>query len=317
MRKRRVLVATSAAIAGALLISACSSGSSTGSGASTSASTSVAATAAAASSATSSSASSGSPAALLPAKYKTSGTIVDASAFDYPPYDYTDSSGKYIGLEPDLLQAVAPILGVKITYSKLAGFASLVPAVSSGRVDMASSSIGVTTARLAQVGYAQYMEMREGLAVQKGNPKNVSVDDLCGHSVAVETGAIEGDEYKTLAAKCASAGKAKLDVQTFSSESAQVLALSSGRVDAVGVGAVTVSEIAKENPALQALTGYVDVGTPPVPIGFAVGPDNPGLAQALAAALAQLQTAGTLKTILAKYGVADDLLSVKYVASTK
>jgi polar amino acid transport system substrate-binding protein len=315
-RSGRRLVAVGSALAGALLIAACGSSGGDKSAAGASAGGTGAA-GGPASGAASGGAGTSSAAAMLPAKYKSSGKIVDASAFDYPPYDYTDAGGKYVGLEPDILQAIAPMLGVKISYTKLSGFASLVPAVSSGRVDMASSSIGVTTERLKQVGYAQYMVMREGLAVKKGNPKNISVDDLCGHSVAVETGAIEVDEYKSLASKCAADGKPKLDVQTFSSESAQVLAVSSGRVDAVAVGAVTVAELAKQNPQLEAVDGYVDVGTPPVPIGFAVGPDNPGLAQALAAALKELKDSGKLEPILAKYDINSDLVDVKYVASTK
>src|SRR4051794_24082055 len=108
--RTRRLAATSAAIGGLALVAACGGGSAN---AGDSASKTD-------SSAVSDSAAAGSPAALLPSKYKSSGAIVDASAFDYPPYDYTDNNGKYIGLEPDLLQAIAPILGVKINYTKLA-----------------------------------------------------------------------------------------------------------------------------------------------------------------------------------------------------
>lgn len=314
--RRRRPITLASAVVGVMLVAACSS-SGTSSNGSNGANSGSSAGGGSSSGAAASGATSGSAAALLPAKYKSSGTIVDASAFDYPPYDYTDSSGNYVGLEPDLLKAIGTVLGVKINYTKLSGFASLIPAVASGRVDMASSSIGVTEDRRSQVAYAQYMVMREGLAVKKGNPKNVSSSDVCGHSVAVETGAIEVAEYQSLAKKCASEGKPKLDVETFSSESAQVLAVSSGRVDAVAVGAITVVSLAKQNPGLQAVDGYVDVGAPPVGIGLAVAPDNAGLAQSLAAAMKQLQANGTLKTIFAKYGIPNDLTSVSYIPSTK
>lgn len=68
---------------------------------------------------------SGSAAADAIADITKRGTLIVGVKADYAPYGYLDSSGKIVGLEPDLAQDVADVLGVKL---------ELVPVVSSNRM---------------------------------------------------------------------------------------------------------------------------------------------------------------------------------------
>src|SRR3546814_7602615 len=56
---------------------------------------------------------------------KKRGKLIVGVKADYAPYGFLDSSGKIVGLEPDLAQDVADVLGVEL---------ELVPVVSSNRM---------------------------------------------------------------------------------------------------------------------------------------------------------------------------------------
>lgn len=252
---------------------------------------------------------------MLPASIRSRGYINDASSFDYPPWDLKASSGGYEGIEPDILNAIAPILGVKIHFVHLQGFATLIPAVASGRVDMAAESIGVLPDRRTQVSYAQYIMLEDGLLAKKGNPSGISVNNVCGHSVSVESGAEEVALYQNISKQCVKAGKKPVDVQSYSSESSQVLALQSGHADAVGVGTEVCAYIAKQsNGALEALPGAIPNNK--LPAGMVVSKSNRQLGMALVAALKQLEKSGELGKILQKWGLNSRQINIKFLPAT-
>lgn len=242
----------------------------------------------------------------LPDKIRSAGVLTDVSAFDYPPYDSTSASGALEGGEVDLLNAAASLLGVKMSYRRLTEFSALIPAVTNGRVDMAGESIGITADRLKQVSFVEYGSIGEGLMVKKGNPSGLSTSDVCGHSVAVEAGAVEVTFYGDVSKKCTDAGKPKVKVDVYATEPAQVLAVESGHDDAVGVGSTTTATIAKSSKgALVDLPGLVAGGD--LAIGFVVAKDNPQLGQALTSAIKSLQQSGKLDAINKKWNLATTL----------
>lgn len=237
---------------------------------------------------------------LLPKSIQKAGYISDASAFDYPPYAYTASTGQYTGAEITMLNDLAPLLGVKFHYKHYTEFSSLVPAVGDGRVQMASESVGITPPRLKVVSYVEYGLTGEGLLVQKGNPSGISTKSVCGHSVAVEAGAVEVTFYKTLSAKCTAAGKPAVTVAVYATEPSQVLAVENGHADAVGVGSVTVKTIAgKSNGSLVALSGEVPGGT--LALGLVFNPKETQLMKAVYQGVKYLASKGTLTKINKKY----------------
>lgn len=251
---------------------------------------------------------------LLPASIQKSGTITDASAFDYPPYAYTASTGKYTGAEITMLDDLAPLLGVKFQFKHYTEFSSLVPAVGDGRVEMASESVGITPPRLKIVSYVEYGLTGEGLLVQKGNPSGITDSAICGHSVAVEAGAVEVTFYKTISAKCTAAGKPAVTVPVYATEPAQVLAVEDGHADAVGVGSVTVRTIAdKSNGSLVALHGTVPGGT--LPLGLVFNPKETKLMKAVYQGVKYLEKKGVLAKINKKYDFVNSF-KVRIVPST-
>lgn len=241
--------------------------------------------------------------ALLPPAVTKSGVITDASSFDYPPYDYTSAAGAYQGLDVDILTAVQSVLGVKIQFVHLSGFASVIPAVQSGRVEIAMEGIGILSSRLPVVSFVRYVSEANGLLVQAGNPKHVNGKDVCGTSVAVEAGAEEVQLYQAISKACTTAGKQAVSVQIFSSEASQVLAVQTGRIDSAGVGYATAAYIASTSGGKLAVAPGGPIAGGTIPGGIVIAKSSTALGNALAKALEVLVADGTMQKIFAKWGI--------------
>ena len=72
---------------------------------------------------------------------------------DYPPLSILDRNDRTIGLEPDLANALATTLGVKLVVVPLA-FAELVAALENGEVDMVMAGMTMTPARNMRIAFA-------------------------------------------------------------------------------------------------------------------------------------------------------------------
>jgi polar amino acid transport system substrate-binding protein len=111
------------------------------------------------------------------------------------PWEFEDGSGKIVGFEVDLMNEVGKRLGKEVTFENIP-FSGLFPAVQSGRIDAAVSSITITQKRLASVSFAQpYYDSDQSLTV-KADSGIKSLDDMKGQIVAVDTGST-GDMWAT------------------------------------------------------------------------------------------------------------------------
>lgn len=254
-------------------------------------------------------------AAMLPASIKASGKIVDAESWDFPPFASVDANGKFVGGDVDMLNALGKVLGVTIEFTRISPYANLIPSVVSGRAQISAQSFGVTDVRRTQVDYVQFGSIGQGLLVRKGNPSGITVNDLCGHSIGVESGSIEVSFYQdTKNKECTDAGKHPITVHVYNSEVAQQTALNAGRDDAMGVATSTVKTIANAGTGtLEALPGSVPDGD--TPVGAILAPHSEQLGKAIEAGLNKLLADGTLDQINAKWAEVT-AWSIKYLPTT-
>jgi polar amino acid transport system substrate-binding protein len=70
-----------------------------------------------------------------------------------PPFNMKTKTGQIIGLEADLAQSLASSMGVTVEYV-VKDFAELLPAVTSGEIDMALSGLTMTPERNTRVAFA-------------------------------------------------------------------------------------------------------------------------------------------------------------------
>jgi len=245
---------------------------------------------------------------LLPDDIKQKGMLVAAMPLDFEPFNYLDAQNTQTGLDVDLFNSIGEVLGVKTEIQRM-GFASIVPAVKGGRVDVGMSAMGILPDRLPLVSFARYGHFSNGLIVKKGNPANVHNDQGCGARIAAEKGTQPLFLWQKIAEKCAAEGKPKPEITIFDGKGPQVLAVESGRADAAAVGYATAIVAAKHSDGkLQAAPGGpVPGGTVECGIAFAKNRDR--LGEAIKAALDVLVANGTYDKIFSKWQLSEERAS--------
>ncbi|MFE9583167.1 ABC transporter substrate-binding protein [Nocardia sp. NPDC006044] len=189
-------------------------------------------------------------AAQLPDKIKQSGKLVVGVNVPYQPNEYKDPSGKIVGYDVDLMDAVAATLGVKAEYLESA-FEKIIPTIQAGTYDVGMSSITDTKEREEQVDFATYFNVRTQWAQQKGKP--IDPDNACGKRVAVQATTIQDtDELPDKSKKCVAEGKPAIDIKSFEEQSAATNALVLGQVDGMAADLpVTVYAIQKSDGKIE------------------------------------------------------------------
>ncbi|BAJ30758.1 MULTISPECIES: ABC transporter substrate-binding protein [Kitasatospora] len=246
-------------------------------------------------------------AALLPDDVKAAGTIKLGGAVGTPPGAYYPEGKKELaGLDVDLVNGVAAVLGVKVQRED-AAFETILPALGSGKYDVGTGNFGVTTARLKTVDFVTYIDDGQGFAVRSDNTALNNVTDLtqlCG--LTVGTGA--GTTFEaTLNAKkddCAKAGKKPYDVKVFTENGAVLTGLQQGRLDVVMSTINGLRYQANQPTAKIRFLGEFHR----LDVGFAFKKGST-LTPAFQAAVNQLIKDGTYQKILAKWGTADSAIT--------
>jgi polar amino acid transport system substrate-binding protein len=298
---RRNVVVAAATLA---LLTACTA-------ASPSPTSSPATTSAAPSSTVPSASSAPSPVATVPDdQLAFPGKLVVCSDIPYPPQEFFDDSGKPVGSDIEIAQGIATKLGLEPQIENSV-FDTIIAAVTSGKCDIIVSAQNITTDRVAQVDMIPYFQAGQSFVVAKGNPAGIKTeDDLCGKSVAAETGTTEIDylkgtgDYKGkgLSAACEGKSKGAIDIKEYPKDSDALAALISGNVDAYFADSPVAGYYTVQQPDKFELSGLtLDVAKE----GISVPKDKNELRDAVVAALKAMMDDGSYDQILDKYGVVD------------
>jgi polar amino acid transport system substrate-binding protein len=234
-----------------------------------------------------------------PANIKSAGHIVFCSDETYPPEESIPTgSTNPIGSDIDIGNAVAAQMGVKAEF-KNTTFDSIVAALVAKKCDAVISGMNDTAQRRKQVSFVDYLKVGQSIMVKKGNPEHISsLASLSGKTVSVESGTTDRDFLAAQSAKLMRAGKKAINIKTFPKDTDAASALKAGRVDAYfGDSPVAVYYVSKD-PSFQI------GGSPiaPIAIGIAIRKNDPLIA-ATQKAMNALYTNGTIKKIVAKWGM--------------
>lgn len=239
---------------------------------------------------------------LLPKKYKDAGVINLVTDAKYPPFQYIDDSGKMVGFEVDLWNAIAAKLGVKIEVTSVA-FDSMIPGVQSGRWDISMEGITDNLERQKVVSFVDYGYTTSSAYVLE--EKGASISDhlsLCGLKGAAQSGTEWVGMITTeMAAACKEAGKPEPTVSEFGTSDATLLSVYSGRTDFVLTSAASAQEIQKAAPRPVKVVPMPIL--PRKPSGIAFRKDETDLGDALLAALKEVRADGSYDKIYADWSV--------------
>lgn len=239
-------------------------------------------------------------AALVPAKVRQAGVLNVATGSGYPPFEFYGSDNKTLtGVDPEIMQALGGVLGLKVTFTDLK-FDAIIPGLQSNRFDVGSAAMSVTPVRNKVVDFVSYFKGGTTLIVKAGNPAKLTLDTLCGHKLAVQKGTIYADDYVPEFNKaCTDAGNKEISVDVYPDQPQATLALSSGRAEA------SISDYGPLAYVAQQAKGQFEVlqeNYKPSLYGLAL-PKGSTLAPAIQAGLKKIMADGSYQKILAKWQV--------------
>lgn len=238
-------------------------------------------------------------AAMVPSDIASDGKIVVGQDQSYPPNEFVDESNKAVGMDIDLGNAIAAKLGLTMEFQNSA-FDGIIPGLTSGKYELAMSSFTINAERLQQVDMVSYFSAGTSMAVLKGNPDGLSIDDLCGKTVAVQKGTVQVEDLEKASAECTGAGKPQITVTQFQNQTDVTLALTAKRAQAMLADSPVVDYAVKQTEGVLETSGEpYDTA----PYGIIVPKDKGDYAKAVQGAVQSLMDDGTYKTIMEKWGV--------------
>lgn len=248
----------------------------------------------------------------LPKAIRDKGVIKVGSDIAYAPVEFKDDSGKTVGIDPDLADAMGKQLGVKFEFEN-GTFDTLLTGLRSKRYDIAMSAMtdtkdrqeGIDADTGKKVGegvdFLDYFTAGVSIYTKQGDDQGIKTwDDLCGKKIVVQRNTVSNDLAKDQAKKCP-AGK-KLSIEAFDNDQQAQTRLRAGGADAGSSDFPVAAYAAKTSGGGK---DFVVVGeqVEAAPYGIAIAKSNTELRDALKAALDAIIKNGEYDKIIAKWGV--------------
>lgn len=169
------------------------------------------------------------------------------------PWEFQDATGAFVGFEVELVRKIAEELGKTVEFVNIP-FNGLFPAVQSGRVNAAISSITITPARLQSLSFTQpYYDSDQSLAVAaRAGPAGLAA--LAGKVVGVDT-ASTGDQWTT-----AHQAEYKIaEIKRYEGLAPAMLDLQAGRIDGYISDIPAVQYYIRDKPVFR-VAGVIPTG---------------------------------------------------------
>ncbi|WP_066808949.1 MULTISPECIES: ABC transporter substrate-binding protein [Mycobacterium] len=238
----------------------------------------------------------------VPEDIKSSGELIVGVNIPYKPNEFKDPSGKIVGFDVDLMNAIAATLGLTPEYRE-ADFARIIPSIQGGTFDVGMSSFTDTKEREKSVDFVTYFNAGTLWAQRPEAP--IDPNNACGKKVAVQATTYQDtDELPAKSRACIDAGKPPIEIVRFDGQDAATNAVVLGQTDAMSADSPVTSYAIKEtNGKLEAAGEIFDSA----PYGWPVQKGS-ALAQSLQKALEHLIETGTYKEIAANWGVENGMI---------
>lgn len=224
------------------------------------------------------------------------------------PLSYIDSkTNEAAGVLPDILREVFKRENIDAKLDVVAmPFASLIPAVQSGRIELMGDAMYVRPARAKIMDFSDGIFFNpESFDVAKGNPKKLHrIADLCGNAAGTYEGTVYVDMLKKAAASCPA--DKKLDVHLYPTIQNAFADLSTGRIDAAVVDSTLSAYALQQNKALnfELVGDYVPEDKADTICAFGVLKDSsPKFIAALNKDYVAMKADGTAARLFEKWGL--------------
>ncbi len=261
-------------------------------------------------------------AAEVPADVKAKGTLQVGVDGTYAPNEFIDpQTGQLQGWDIDLGTAISKVIGVPFAFNN-ADFNSIIPDIGT-RYDIGISSFTPTTEREKTVDFVTYYQAGESWFAKTGGTQITSAADMCGKTVALQTGTTEeSDAWGFMGKKpdgtpiagdsdnCQKAGKSDITVHSFTKQTEANTDVIGGKADVAWADQPVADYQVKLSGGQLAITGHACSVSP---YGIAI-PKGSAFAKPLADAIKYLIDNGYYNDILKKWNVQDGAIQSSAVA---
>ncbi len=230
-------------------------------------------------------------------KIKQKGQILVGTSADYPPYESIDEkTKKIIGLDADIVEAVAKELGVTVSWQDMP-FDSLVAALQTGKIDMIAAAMGLKAERIPLMDYTISYEQGDNVVVVKGDSTVGTFADLANVGklnlkIGVQTGTIQegrvNDQVKNGAIK-------KENVVSYQRVDLMISDIIAGRIDAAMIDKPVADSFATRYPIKTVYTEWA----PPKCLWVPKGEKE--LLDAVNTAMLKLHANGVIQQLINKW----------------
>lgn len=235
----------------------------------------------------------------LPERIASTRVIKIAVNAIYPPMEFKDpESGKLIGFDVDLGEALARELGVTLEWQESA-FEQLIPSLATGRADMILSGLNDRPARRETMDFVDYLNSGVQFYTLAGRTDVKQPTDLCGKTIGTSRSTAFPAEIKGWSdTNCVAAGKPPITVEGTSDNAAARAQLKQERFEGGAQGSETVPYAMTLEPGI-----YKPVGTPfgGAQQGIAFAKADTQLRDAVLGAFRKIIANGSYAAIVAKW----------------
>jgi polar amino acid transport system substrate-binding protein len=212
----------------------------------------------------------------------------------YPPFEYVDASGQFLGFDIDIAKALCAEMKAECSFVSN-DWDGIIPALQAKKFDMIVSSMSITPERSKLVDFTnKYYNTPPAIAVPKDSTVT-AVDGLKGKTIGAQT--------STTHANYAEKHLGDTELKLYPTADEYKLDISNGRIDAVIDDVVVLSQWVKSDAGACCkilATLPVDKEINGVGAGIAVRQGDP-LREKLNTAIAAIRANGKYKQIQDKY----------------
>lgn len=178
-------------------------------------------------------------------------------ALSYEPLEYYENgtSGKVIGWDVEGAEQVGEVLGMK-TETTVMDFDGLIPALQSGKCDLAWSGMYVNEERAQVADPVPVLQTGTQVVLRTEIAKDVKEPlDLCGLKIAAQTGTEDEAHVQEVSAECVAEGEPAIEVTGYPGSVDAIPAIRSGKLDGLVDTTVLAATLGKKNDDLTPVAG--------------------------------------------------------------
>lgn len=212
----------------------------------------------------------------------------------FPPYEMTDDSGGFEGIDVEIAEKIAAKLGLKLVVDDM-DFSSVLTSVQGGKADIAMAGLTVTPDRQKNVDFTDSYATGVQVVIVPEDSDIKTIDDLAKDKMIGTQEGTTGFIYCSDTPE--NGGFGEDHVIAYTNGATAIQALLAGKVNAVVIDSQPAKEFVAANDGLKILeTEFVSED-----YAIGVSKDNPELLEAVNNALKELIEDGTVQEILDKY----------------